>query len=73
MSFVARSPAVTSEMLSSVKFAGTGAAPVSGQILQEFIDKTKGANTLVKNGTVCVLKKMNCIYVPVQNIFVTQI
>lgn len=52
MTFIARSPLVTEDALSNLRFAATGAAPVSRQILTEFAQKTKSAGTMVKNGKV---------------------
>jgi hypothetical protein len=50
MTFIARSPLVTEEALSNLKFAASGAASASSQIFKEFIEKTKSAGTMVKNG-----------------------
>ncbi|XP_059482538.1 probable 4-coumarate--CoA ligase 1 [Neocloeon triangulifer] len=47
---IARSPQITSEMLSNLKMVGTGAAPINSKIIDEFLEKTKNAGTIVKNG-----------------------
>jgi hypothetical protein len=49
MTFVARTPSVTTEMMRQVKFIGIGAAPISTKITQEVIDKSEGV-TIIKNG-----------------------
>jgi hypothetical protein len=50
MTFIARSPLVSEEALSNLKFAATGAASVSSQVLKEVIEKTKSVGTIIKNG-----------------------
>ncbi|XP_059482017.1 uncharacterized protein LOC132200520 [Neocloeon triangulifer] len=50
MLHLARSPQITSETLKNLKFIGTGAAPITGQTLDEVVLKTQINGTIVKNG-----------------------
>jgi len=48
--FMARSPTIKSEDMRHMRFVGNGAAPLSHQVLKEFLQKANNPNIVFKNG-----------------------